>query len=767
MGLNPVTSIDKTFTFDGENSGTYNTHIVGSGVYNAPVRAIEMVNIPNRNGAFALDQGYFENVELVYEASIVANNESEFTQAISELRNWLCSKKNYCRLEDDYNPDEYRMAVYKSGLEVDAIDADSGKFDIVFDCKPQRYLKSGETPITIGQWGETETLEGDIVSFDNPNGYLAFKSLTADIEPIQDLHGYDAPWVGGAGKNKLNNDSSTATSNGITFTVNADGTVTANGTATGTAVFRIYTANSNLPNDAVILNGCPEGGNYSSGYSMIIATSSGTNIGSAVDTGSGASYTAQQLANANQMQIIIRQGTTANNLVFKPMARLSSVADGTYAPYANVCPITGRSEVNVTVADDHDNPTVSESYPTDLERTVYGGSVDLVSGTLTVDRVSVDLAQGMSGGTLSGNYVYFKQLTDAPKAVADAEIANVTAEAYEAIRFNGVATNIGTIAIRGSNSYIYVNTGGQSIAPTGKAVYELATPTTYQLDPQTVSVLRGTNNVWADSGSVTVEIGADPRFVFNPTRFDAQPILEIEGYGNIDLNGYNIEIENVPVGDVILDGFNSALPYSVSFGEVYIKSGDAIDVSYPVANIRARNSTSKSITNATITSTDGFITSATINDITSKTFLIHVLATDPLTFSYGTSGTKTASVFVRMTRTGGTTTDLTFRYTVKYDGNKTITFSADVKTNNYVYVDRATGSSDEIVLHSTELAFGHPTYIDCEIGEAYAIDNGVFSPLNKYIALGSELPTLSVGANTVTYDNTITLLKVTPKWWQV
>ena len=172
MGVNPVTSIDKTFTFDGENSGTYNTHIIGSGVYNAPARAVEMVNIPDRNGAFALDQGYFENVELVYEASIVASSETEFAQSVSELRNWLCSKKGYCRLEDDYYPNEYRMAVYKSGLEIEPKDADSGKFDIVFDCKPQRYLKSGETPISVTS-GNTIT---------NPTRF--------DAQPKLDVYGY-------------------------------------------------------------------------------------------------------------------------------------------------------------------------------------------------------------------------------------------------------------------------------------------------------------------------------------------------------------------------------------------------------------------------------------------------------------------------------------------------------------------------------------------------------------------------------------------------
>lgn len=148
MGIAPVGN-KKYFTFDGETSKKYNTHITGQGVFNAPVRAVEMVNIPNRNGAFALDQGYFENVELTYEASIVADTPAEFSQAVSDLRNWLCSKKGYCRLEDDYNPNEYRMAVYKSGLEVEPFLVTSGKFDIVFDCKPQRFLTSGETAVSV------------------------------------------------------------------------------------------------------------------------------------------------------------------------------------------------------------------------------------------------------------------------------------------------------------------------------------------------------------------------------------------------------------------------------------------------------------------------------------------------------------------------------------------------------------------------------------------------------------------------------------------
>lgn len=153
MGVNPVGNVQKYFTFDGETSKKYNTHITGRGVYDAPVRDVEMITIPNRNGEFALDRGHFNNIQLKYEASIVADTPTEFSAAVSDLRNWLCSKTGYVRLEDDYNPNEYRMAVYRSGLDVDPFAALGGTFEIVFDCKPQRFLTSGETAVSVASGG--------------------------------------------------------------------------------------------------------------------------------------------------------------------------------------------------------------------------------------------------------------------------------------------------------------------------------------------------------------------------------------------------------------------------------------------------------------------------------------------------------------------------------------------------------------------------------------------------------------------------------------
>ena len=82
-----------------------------------------------------------------------------------------------------------------------------------------------------------QTYTGDIVSFESENLAPEAKSLKVALDPIQSLNGYDKPWVGGAGKNKLPITATTQTINGVTFTVNNDGTVTANGTATADAVF--------------------------------------------------------------------------------------------------------------------------------------------------------------------------------------------------------------------------------------------------------------------------------------------------------------------------------------------------------------------------------------------------------------------------------------------------------------------------------------------------------------------------------------------------
>ena len=153
MAVTQTGAIYKALSFDNTSSRSYGVYITGEAVYNAPERDVEMIEIPGRNGAFAMDKGRFQNIEVTYPAGIFASTEADFRQAISDFRNFLCSKKGYVRLTDDYNPDEYRLAVYKSGLEVSPTMLKAGEFEIKFDCKPQRFLTSGETSSTVANNG--------------------------------------------------------------------------------------------------------------------------------------------------------------------------------------------------------------------------------------------------------------------------------------------------------------------------------------------------------------------------------------------------------------------------------------------------------------------------------------------------------------------------------------------------------------------------------------------------------------------------------------
>ena len=156
MGVAQTGAIYKGFTFDGINSKQYGVYISGTAVFNAPERDVEMIEIPGRNGAYALDRRRFSNIEVTYPSGIFGDTDADFAQGISDLRNALASRVGYCRLEDEYNTNEYRLAVYKSGLEVEPAALKAGEFEIIFDCKPQRFLTSGETAQAVAS-GSTIT----------------------------------------------------------------------------------------------------------------------------------------------------------------------------------------------------------------------------------------------------------------------------------------------------------------------------------------------------------------------------------------------------------------------------------------------------------------------------------------------------------------------------------------------------------------------------------------------------------------------------------
>ena len=144
-----------TITFGGVNSSSYGIYISGEGVFNAPVRDAEVISIPGRNGSFLLDNGRYENIEVTYPAFNTATDKATFIANIDAFRNAIASQKGYQRLEDTFHTDEYRMASFIGGLEINPVlyNDHTSQFEIVFNCKPQRFLKSGETATSVANNG--------------------------------------------------------------------------------------------------------------------------------------------------------------------------------------------------------------------------------------------------------------------------------------------------------------------------------------------------------------------------------------------------------------------------------------------------------------------------------------------------------------------------------------------------------------------------------------------------------------------------------------
>lgn len=149
MAIKVVNSRYPGFIFDGENSRDYGIYVQNVKVFGAPTRDVEMISIPGRDGEFALDKGRFNNIQVVYTCAFGTDTQTDFNTGVSDFRNWLASRKGYKRLEDEINTTEYRMAVFKDGLDVSTLNKETGTFEVTFDCKPQRFLKSGETAVPV------------------------------------------------------------------------------------------------------------------------------------------------------------------------------------------------------------------------------------------------------------------------------------------------------------------------------------------------------------------------------------------------------------------------------------------------------------------------------------------------------------------------------------------------------------------------------------------------------------------------------------------
>lgn len=360
----------------------------------------------------------------------------------------------------------------------------------------------------------TETVSSTaIATFADGADDMPIQSLVAEFEPIQDLSngdpsptnicpitGHTEVTVTRTGKNLLDLSSLTPKKreNGITFTVNGDYSVTANGTASSQCQihWRIPQATAQTYGGYTysVCDSLPSGVDAFLELAGSPYTNYGTN-GSTVNAS-----IANTMADVNLI-IRISSGTTLTNYTFYPMLRLSTEADSTYEAY-------NGTSVTVSLGD-----------------TYYGGTLDVATGVLTVTHLSNTIDPNLiSSATDIGSNVrlgiYTNGFSDYPSTGANAlAISNIlprVAKNYSADVTGFYFYDKNSVYIKLPESALDSAdlTGVQTFLTNNPMVivYPLETPQTYQLTAQEIDTLYGTTNtVWADTGNVTVTYPADTK----------------------------------------------------------------------------------------------------------------------------------------------------------------------------------------------------------------------------------------------------------------
>lgn len=138
---------DRYFVYNGKNSLDFGVHIYDPQILDTPQKKREIIEVPGRNGDIIIEDGSYENVTVTFKNCFIIN---DFVDNYNALKAFLGSQKGYQRLEVSWLPEEYRMAMFDGNISPKVWGFDGfGKFDLTFNCKPQRFLKSGEVSISI------------------------------------------------------------------------------------------------------------------------------------------------------------------------------------------------------------------------------------------------------------------------------------------------------------------------------------------------------------------------------------------------------------------------------------------------------------------------------------------------------------------------------------------------------------------------------------------------------------------------------------------
>lgn len=366
----------------------------------------------------------------------------------------------------------------------------------------------------------TDTASGSIASFSDGAEGLDLKSATIQINPkqsgsgdpspsnVRPISGWDSIGVTRAGKNLFDPTTyTTYTSYGITRANNGDGSVSLSGTNTLTSA-----AGPNIQTGATEMT-------LLAGHTYRL---SGNWNG--IEPGSS-TVRLDMRATPNGSPILFNETQESYTPTEDINAKLYARVAGSYAIPANtVCwPCLTVDDTDTTY-----EPYKATTHTLPLPSTIYGGQAVYEGNgmwTVTVDKATItfDGSNVAVMNKISGQNYFYRAVPDMAVESSDDYIGHLWADKLTTVakRQNLETSMFGISGARSvmTSGYIYMrNTSATSVDAMNtwlqsnpvQVVYELATPQTYTLTTSDlIKTLRGTNNIWADTGDISVEYRAD------------------------------------------------------------------------------------------------------------------------------------------------------------------------------------------------------------------------------------------------------------------
>lgn len=137
--------ITRYFALDDVSSAQYGISLQKCPSFDAAKPVIEKVTVPSRNGDLIFYSGAYENVSGALDCFIL---HEQTYDALAEANGWL-SKQGYRKLTYDGDAEAYRMARIVNLGEFSVRMMRLDPFTIDLDCKPQRFLNSGDVPMVF------------------------------------------------------------------------------------------------------------------------------------------------------------------------------------------------------------------------------------------------------------------------------------------------------------------------------------------------------------------------------------------------------------------------------------------------------------------------------------------------------------------------------------------------------------------------------------------------------------------------------------------